>query len=334
MSTTEVVRRGVLAGCAVVGLAASAAYSQETKEAKSPAATGSVSEKATFLFNDERFHDDPKVGWDGFLSGLRGFEHFYNPIGQPIYFETPFNNTGARLIFMHHTFSDDSTLAGGEVNVAAVQARVAITERLGLIAIKDGYSWLNAGALPEEEGWNEIGAGIKYAVYVDRENDFVITPGVRLILDSGEDKIAMFGTTEVSPFVSIAKGWGRFHVIGNVTYRLPLDGDDGNHVLQWDAHLDFEVAPQTLPGFAPCVELHGFHYLDDGTRLPFDVGGLDYANFGSADVDGSSVVWAGFGGRWKLTPNVSVGGVYEIGITDHDEDIMQDRVTLDAEFTW
>ncbi|MDX2131778.1 MAG: hypothetical protein SFY69_06985 [Planctomycetota bacterium] len=325
------------AGAAGVGCVVSPAMAQADGAAGAAApATGNdtLSDRATFLLSPERWHDDSEIGWEGFLSGLRGFEHFYNPVGQPLYFETPFNNTGVRFLFLHHTFSDDSQLAGGEVNVVALQARVALTERLGFIATKDGYSWLNAGALPEDEGWNEIAAGLKYAFYVDRENDFVATAGARITLDSGESKIAMFGTTEVSPFISVAKGWDRFHVIGSATYRIPFDEDDGNQVFMWDLHADYEIVPESVPGLAPVVELHGVHYTSDGTRLPFSVGGLDYANFGSADVSGSSVVWAGFGARWKLSPHVSVGGVYEIGLTDHDADIMQDRVTFDVEVIW
>ncbi len=296
--------------------------------------SASMSDRATFLLGNERWHGEPQVGWEGFLTGLRGFEHFYHPVGQPLFFETPFNFTGARLIYVHHRFPENSQLAGGEVNVAAMQLRVALTERLGFIATKDGYSWLNAGALPEENGWNELGAGLKYAFYVDREQDLVASAGARVILDSGEDKVAMWGTAEISPFVSVAKGWDRFHLIGALTYRLPFDTDDGNQVLMWDLHADYEIAPETLPGFAPLVELHGVHYLSDGERLPLSVGGLDYANFGSSDVSGTAVIWAGFGARWKLNPHMTVGAVYEIGLTNHSSDIMRDRVTVDFELLW
>lgn len=327
--------RGVLA----LSLSASAAMAQEEVATAAPAEAApsmetAISPRATFAFSKDTWHKDPKVGWDGFLSGLRGFEHFYNPIGQPIFFETPLNNTGIRAIYLHHTFSDDSTLGGGEVNVAALQVRVALTERLGFIAIKDGYSWLNADVLPEEEGWNEIGAGLKYAFYVDREADLIVTGGARVVLDSGEDKVAMWGTSEISPFVSFAKGWDRFHLIGDVTYRLPFDDGDGNQVFMWDFHTDYEIAPQTLPGLAPTIELHGVHYMSDGERLGLDVGGLDYANFGSSDVDGTAVVWAGFGARWKLNPHTSIGAVYEVSLTDPDEDLMDDRITLDFELQW
>lgn len=297
-------------------------------------AGGGVSPKATFLLSKERLHSDPEVFWPGFLSGLRGFEHFYDPIGQPIYFESPFINTSARLLFLHHEFSSDSQLGGGHVDVLAAQARLAVTERLAIIATKDGFSWLDAGVLPEDEGWNDIAIGAKYAFWVDRENDFVMTGGARWQWGNGDGEVLQGFSQEISPFISFAKGFDRFHVIGDVTLRIPFKKSKGNTIFQWDVHADYEIAPEALPGLAPCVELHGLHYLSNGTNLPLSVGGLDYANIGSSDVSGSSVVWAGVGARWKFTPNVSVGSTYEFALTNRNADIMSERVTVDVTFTW
>lgn len=290
----------------------------------------SMSPKAEFLFSKDRIHDDPEIGWAGFLSGLRGFEHFYNPVGNPIYFETPFNNTGVRFLYLHHNFDDKSVLAGGDLNVYAAQARLALTERLAFIATKDGYSDLNSNALPKDEGWNDIAAGFKYAFYVDRDADFVATLGARYQMGNGDAKVLQGGVQELSPFVSFAKGWDKFHLIGNVTDRVPLDNDKGNNVFQWDLHADYEV----FNGFAPMLELHGLHYLDDGNRTPLSIGGADYSNLGSQFVSGSTIIWLGVGGRFKFTPNVSLGATYEFPLTNRKADIFGDRLTVDIEFTW
>lgn len=295
-----------------------------------PDAKVGINPKAKFLFSDKRFHDDPEVFWPGFLNGLRGFEQFYNPVGDPIYFETPFNNTGVRFLYLHHNFDDNSQLAGGDLNVYALQARVALTERLGFIATKDGYSDLNAGALPADEGWNDIAAGLKYAFYVDRENDFVATFGARYEMGNGDAKVLQGGVQEFSPFLSLAKGWDKFHTVWGLTDRVPLDNDKGNNVFQWDVHADYEVCP----GVAPLIELHGLHYLDDGNRTALAVGGADYSNLGSQFVSGSTVIWAGFGARFKLTPQLSLGAAYEIPLTNPKADIFGDRVTVDLELTW
>ncbi|MFO0830984.1 MAG: hypothetical protein U0637_03965 [Phycisphaerales bacterium] len=300
----------VLAGLAF----ASVAIAQDAKPEAAPAA-----QDTTFI-----------EGNPGFLNGLRGFENFYNPVGQPIYFESPFNYSGLRFLFLHHEFSDGSQLAGGDVNIVAVQARLAITERLGFIATKDGFSWLDAGALPKDEGWNQLAAGLKYAFYVDKDQELVATGGARLMLVTGEDKVLQSDTEEISPFISVAKGFDKFHVIADLTYRMPFDGDKGNDVAMWDIHADYEVAEN----FAPMVELHGCHYLSDGTRLPLSVGGLDYSNLGSADVSGSCVIWAGVGARYKFNQHASVGATYEMALTDKDADIMDNRITVDFELNW
>jgi hypothetical protein len=291
---------------------------------------GSMDPLATFALSGERFHSDPEVLWPGFLSGLRGFEQFYDPIGQPIYFESPFINTSLRLLYLHHEFADGSQLQGGHLDVVAAQARVALTERLALIATKDGHSWLKADALPHEDGWNDIALGLKYAFYVDRDEDVVMTAGARWQWGNGDSKVLQGWAQEISPFVSIAKGVGKFHMIADATMRVPFDNDKGNTVFQWDGHFDYEL----FNGFAPCVELHGLHYLSNAERLPLSVGGLDYANIGSADVSGSTVVWAGVGARVKFTPNFSAGATYEHGLTNVNADIMKDRVTVDFTITW
>lgn len=298
-------------------------------KAATPEPTALTSE-AGYLCTSNRMHNDPKVFWDGFLSGLRGFEHFYEPVGQPIYFESPFNNTQIRALYLHHEFPQGSQLQGGKLDIYAVQARLALTERLGFIATKDGYSEFDAGLLPRDEGWNDIAAGLKYAVIADREKDFVLTPGIRWQWGNGDPEVLQGDCPELSPFISVAKGWGKFHLIGNTTYRLPLNGDDGNDIFQWDVHADYEL----FEGFAPCFELHGLHYLTDGDRLPLEVGGLDYTNLGSADVAGSSVIWAGLGGRMKFSPHFSTGATFEFGLGDQEEDIMSTRLTVDFVFNW
>lgn len=294
------------------------------------AAAGEPSSPATFVFGSEPWHEDSKILWDGFLNGLRGFEHFYNPVGNPIYFETPFNNTGVRFLYLHHDFPDDSQLRGGDLNVYAVQARIAITERLGFIATKDGYSDLNADALPSDDGWNDIAAGLKYAFYIDKPSDFIATFGGRYQMGNGDAEVLQGGVQEFSPFISAAKGWGKFHLIGDLTDRIPLDNDKGNNVFQWDVHADYEI----FSGVAPMLELHGLHYLSDGDRTPLSVGGADYTNLGSTDVDGSTVIWLGAGARVKLWPNMSIGATFEYPLTNPDADIFGDRITVDLEFTW
>lgn len=320
------------AGLLVTVALSHAAPAAPAAEPSATLVTGS--NQASYLLGNQRLHGDPKILWEGFINGLRGLEHLGEPIGDSLYHETPLNNTSIRFLYLHHRFGEDSQLAGGELDVIAAQVRIALTERLGFIATKDGYSWLSAEGLPEGEGWNDITAGLKYAWYVDRANDFVVTSGLRVMLDNGDDDVLQSGNTELSPFISLAKGFGPLNLHANLTDRIPVDHDDGNNVLQWDLGVNMEVAPSILPGFNPTVELHGLHYLSDGERFPLSVGGADYTNLGSTDVAGSTVISLGGGFQWRLTPHLTVAALYEHALTNQNADIFRDRVTVSATLTW
>jgi hypothetical protein len=290
-------------------------------------ATSAPPDDAGYLLSANAWHADPEVFWPGFLSGLRGFEKFYNPIGNPIYFEPPTNTSELRFLYIRHNFPDD-VVQGGNVQIAALQARLALTERLSFIATKDGYSWLDAGAFPEEEGWNALAAGLKYTFYADRENDFLAAAGIRYMLDSGESKILQGGVDELSPFLSIAKAWGPFQVTAATTYRFPLDSGDGNEMFHWDISANYEL----FRGFAPVAEVRGMHYLSNGDRTALPVGGADYTNLGSTDVSGDTIVAIGFGARARLTPHIMLGALYEFNVGD--DDIFDDRFTIDLILRW
>jgi len=262
----------------------------------------------------------------GFLTGLRGFESFHEPLGQPLYFESPFNDTSLRALYLKHDFSEQSTLQGGDVTVYALQARLALTERLAFIATKDGYSELDTPGI-QEEGWNDLAAGFKYVLIADRERHFVVTPGIRYMAENGDHDVLQGFADEVSPFVSVAKGLDRVHLLANATLRVPMDGDEGNTVGHWDVHVDYDVNPRSNVVFAPLFELHGVHYLSDGD-LALDVGGLDYTNLGSRP-DESFVAWAGVGARLEIDGRFEFGACYEFALTDPDDDIMDTRITID-----
>ena len=263
---------------------------------------------------------------DGFLTGLKGFEQFHEPLGQPIYFESPFNDSGLRALYLKHNFGDQSLLAGGDVTIYALQARLAITDKLAFIATKDGYSDLNSGLI-DDEGWNDLAAGFKYVLFADQKEQLVVTPGIRYMAENGTRGILQGAADEFSPFLSLAKGFDQLHLLGNVTLRVPTDRNEGNTVGHWDVHADYDVNPGEETVFAPLFELHGVHYLSDGnTALP--VGGLDYANLGS-QPDDKFVCWAGIGARVEIQKRFEIGACYEFALTDADKDIMDTRITVD-----
>jgi len=328
----------------VVACCASAARAQEEQTTETTFVEQDTSFSLggpSYLLSSEELFGTPEVLWTGFLTGMRANNSFHkkfaHPVGNPLYFESPFIETNLRLIYVWHDFPTNSQLGGGEANIVAAPIRVALTDRLALVASKDGYTWLNTGITPEADGWNDAALGLKYMFLVDEASEFALTGGLKWEWVNGDRDIIQGGDGghhELNPFISVAKGWDRFHLMGALNYRIPMNGNDGNHILQWDLHADYEVAPETLPGFFPLLEIHALHYLSDAETLPLSVGGLDYTNFGSNDVAGSSVFWGDLGFRWKLTPNLSFGAAYGFPISDPGDDIFNQRVTLDVKMSF
>ena len=99
------------------------------------------------------------------------FAGFEKPIVQPYLFEDPFITTGLYPYYVWHQFPESSALEGGEAHVAAAQIRVAVTDRLAIIATKDGYMWKRPDnpLLRHTGGWMNLAFGAKYAFYQDRD---------------------------------------------------------------------------------------------------------------------------------------------------------------------
>ena len=316
--------------CIVLGATPTLTLAQnQAPQESAPAA--SPSNQATYLISDLNMFPHDEILWPGFLTGLKGFDSFNDPISNPLYNESAIIKTQAKFLYIWHAFPDGNALDGGQLNTVAVQVRLALTDRLAFIATKDGYTWFDPGLYPEEEeGFNDLCLGLKYAFIADKELDLVFTGGVRYEWRVGARRVLQGDNDEISPFLSVAKGFGKFHVLGNINFRIPFDDDKANNVFQWSVHADYEL----FNGFAPVVEVNGLHYLSNADRTPLDIGGYDYANLGSNDVSGNSVITLAVGAALRLTPNFSLGATYEFPLTDADDDIIEQRVTFAATFTY
>jgi len=265
--------------------------------------------------------------WPGFLTGLDGYEDFVSPVGMPLQFEDPFIQTELRALYIYHDIPNKSVLRGGQVQVATVQIRVALTERLALIATKDGYSWVDTGITSAGDGWNDIGVGLKYVVHSDPKNHFLVAAGMRWEWANGSSDVFQGGDSqELSPFISFGKGWDKWHFLGAVTGRLPLDHHDANYSVTWNMHLDYAWTDT----FRPLVEVHGIHWLSNADRLPLSEDYLDVGSLGASNAKGHDFFSAGVGFRWQAMENVSVGLTYEFPLESQNENLMSQRITLNT----
>ncbi|HKK50019.1 MAG TPA: hypothetical protein VKA74_00465, partial [Myxococcota bacterium] len=156
------------------------------------------------------------------------------PMSMPYLFEDPYITTGLNLVGIYHNFPEDSVFDGGEVGVLALQARLAITDRLAFIATKDGFTILRSDnfALDNEEGFMNVSAGFKYAVIDDRERGLIVTPSFRFEIPLGNDDVLQgHGDGIFIPAVTV--GWGPedIHLIAGLGAQLPIDGDANSSLL-------------------------------------------------------------------------------------------------------
>src|SRR5688572_8992233 len=117
-----------------------------------------------------------------------------SPVANPLFFEDPHARTEIRPIFAYHRIGDDlldgaglKGVSEGDARYYAVQVRWAVTDRLALIATKDGYLDTDFENVPSlsNDGWADIAFGAKYAVIRNEEKEFILTPGIKLEIPTG-----------------------------------------------------------------------------------------------------------------------------------------------------
>jgi hypothetical protein len=260
--------------------------------------------------------------------GEGGHTRYVAPLVNPLFNETPYITTEARAVYLGYELPDDFITGGGSIDVYALELRLALTDRLGFIASKDGYADIEFdGVLPDESGWANISAGLKYALIDDPANQTIVTAGVEYEMPIGTLETAGIdlqgdGDGFVDFFLTGARAWHKVGLQGSIGYNLALDDDRNSSVLHYSAHIDYELAPN----FFPIAEINGITVAKDGNRTPVDFEGFDLVNFGSTDA--GTVVTLAFGGRYRFSSNLQMGAGYEFPVSD-DEDIIDRKIYLD-----
>lgn len=202
-----------------------------------------------------------------------------HPVTAPYFHEDSFVTTDVRAWYAYHSFPRSIALNGGDAHVYAAQVRVALTDRLQLVAYKDGYTDLNSGLI-DSSGWNDLAAGLKFALYQDWKNDFHISVGLGYQFAVGDAKVLQ-NDQEARGWVSVNKGFGRLHLGATLNYLVHTGDQDAlgsSDRIMWHLHADYFVCKW----FSPVVELNGYHSVNDGNEvLPFS--GADIANLGGGD---------------------------------------------------
>ncbi|WP_173403150.1 hypothetical protein [Rhodopirellula sallentina] len=278
-----------------------------------------------------------KLGCGGCIQKSdRCFDDFISPMIDFVHFEDPRNVTELRPIFMHHRFPKQlgpgNVPAGGSLQLFALQFRIALTKRLSLIAVKDGYAIDSSeGALDGllDSGWADVTAGLKYNLIRNVKSGTLLSAGFTYEIPMGsEQTLQAVGDGEFHFFATGGQRFldGNAHVLSSVGFQMPVDQSVQSTTVHWNNHIDVRCHDKVYL----FTENSWWHWTDDAdTGSAFGVSGLDLLNLGDTAVEGNDVVTQNVGLKLKPKRNMELGMAYEFPLTDF-EDIIRDRWTFDA----
>lgn len=274
------------------------------------------------------------------------FEGFHMPIVSFALFEDPFIVTGIYPYYAWHEFPERSAFLGGEAHDVSVQIRVALTDRLALIANKDGYMWMRPDnpLLDDTQGSLNLAGGLKYALVVNEEKDFILSSILRFEFPSGsKDTFQSHADGMVIPSLAFAWGRDQLHIIGDFGAQVPFDQGQQSTSLFYHLYADYNVTKR----LAPFAQVSGITWitsghgdipvrLKGGTELPLQTvqnvlgtgrfEGADLMNLGSEGVSGLDLwTWA-LGTHLTITERLTFSVAYERPFSHH-KGIFKQRVT-------
>ena len=210
------------------------------------------------------------------------------PLTAPFFHEDAFVTTDLRAWYLHHELGE----VNGELDVLALQVRVALTENIQLLAYKDGYSIFDGtdDAQLNNEGWNDLGLGIKYALYQDWGSQTHIAVGAGYEFGFGDYDILQ-DTDELRFWVSANKGFDKLHLGATANYIIANGTSDGllgnSDMFTLHLHADYYVCKW----ISPVLELNGY-FVQQGNTLPFS--GVDVGSINGGEKEDTITYALGF----------------------------------------
>lgn len=249
-------------------------------------------------------------------------QQFVHPVTSPYFHEDSFVTTDVRAWYAYQRFDADSLIDGGKAQVAAVQLRLALTDRLQFVAYKDGYVDFDSG-LVDAHGWNDLAAGLKFNFVQDWRNQLHMAVGAGYEFPVGDTDVFQ-NDQELRLWYNVNKGFGPLHLGGTLNYHLSL-GSEGEaplgsaDTISWHLHADYFLNRFV----SPVIEVNGYHVVNRGEEsVPFM--GVDVANFGG----GGDVITAGAGIEIRPVEDWAIRGAFELPLTSDSDDLYGWRFTL------
>ena len=251
-----------------------------------------------------------------------GFDDWISPMTNPVFFEDPRTLTELRGIFLQHKVPQAA--GGGDIQLYAMQIRAALSDRLSIVAAKDGYAVSSNPLI--RDGWADVSLGLKYNLIRDYATETLLSTGFAYELPvgsprtqqgngDGEFHLYLTGGTE------LCCDW---HVLSAFGLRLPADDNAEETSLYWSNHVDYHLGH----GFYTLAEFNWFHWTESGAGGIPGVSGGDLFNFGSTGVAGNDIVTGAFGVKYKPSRLTEIGIAWENPLTQR-RDVLENRLTVD-----
>lgn len=279
---------------------------------------------------------------DGSL-GEGGFDRYVPPVTMPVLNETPFITTELKPIYAWHKIPEGFVTDGGDVHAFALQGRLAVTDRLAIIATTDGWADVdfNNSVLDDTDGFLDLAFGAKYAIVSDPAAGNIVTVGARYTApignvdtNLGATNIDLTGAGDgyVNGFVSAAKLFDTGSQIqGSLGINWGLADENWSYV-HVHGHADHEL----LPGFFPLIEANAILPIEGGDRLTGALGGVTGADiFDPGGANPNPIFTLAIGARYRPMDNVILGIAIEGNMTDNANDadsVYGSRLTTDVTF--
>jgi hypothetical protein len=251
-----------------------------------------------------------------------------------VFFEDPRAVTELRPIFVHHWVPEvigNGIPAGGEIDLYALQFRIRLTDRLSLIAVKDGFIVdQTQGALDTllGDGWADVTAGLKYSLLADPVQGTLAAMGMTYEIPVGSTRALQdIGDGEFHFFFTGGQRLlnGMMHALSSVGYRQPVDDEVQTSAIHWSNHVDFRITQQAYL----FTEFAWWHWTDDAeVGLPLGVAGQDLFNLSSTNIAGNDLLTQNVGMKFKPNPSTELGVAYEFPLTTF-KDVIESRLMVD-----
>jgi hypothetical protein len=254
------------------------------------------------------------------------FDEFISPMTNPVFFEDPRTLTEARYIYLNQKIPP--ALGGDTVQLHAVQIRAALSDRLSVIATKDGYIVSRSPLL--EDGWADVALGVKYNLLADPCCQRLVSVGVTYEMPVGSTcALQGNGDGEWHAFVTGGTEFGRgAHWITAAGLRLASSPSE-SEMFYWSNHFDRKLFGNVY-GLA---EVNWYHWISSGTGGIAGIEGGDLINLGSTGVTDKDIVTGALGLKLKPSKHMEIGLAWEIPLTD-ERDLIEDRFTFDWIFRY